>query len=242
MLTVHWRCYLQNSQNCSQSSNGDRGIYLEIYKLQIDTITKISDRRVNVSRYYIFAISALILALSVVSSSEFLEIIKTTSPKSFESSEKSEDSKNESEDSKNESEDSKSITFAMGVMGGLGSILTFSWILNMLGYLISNTKRYERIKNLETLLPYQFTKSIWKSTPKRNASKGNTKKYFDFAAHELLTPFVFCLGFTMLSLYGFCEFFFTGSEKLPYILFAGFVGLLVLFCIIFSKERKNVQG
>ena len=145
---------MQNSQNCSESSNGDRGTYLEIYKLQIDTITKISDRRVNVSRYYIFAISALILALSVISSSDFLENLKPTSIESPESAEKSKDA----------SENTEIITFAMGITGLLGSALTFSWILNMLGYLISNTKRYQKIADLETRLPYQFTKPMWHST------------------------------------------------------------------------------
>ena len=217
---------VKNCQHCSNCCNSDTETYLEIYKLQIDTITKISDRRVNVNRYYIFAISALILALSVVSSSEFLEII---TPKSSESSEGS-------EESKNKSEDSKGLTFFMGVSGGLGSILTLSWILNMLGYLISNTKRYEKIKNLECHLPYRFTESMWQST-----SNGNTKKYFNFAAHELLTPFVFCIGFTMLSLYGFCKFFLVASKYQSYILLIGVLGIFILFSIMYVRGKTNVE-
>lgn len=216
---------MQNSQKCSESSNSNRGAYLEIYKLQIDTITKISDRRVNVSRYYIFAISALILALSVVSSSDFLDILKPTSIESAESVEKSKDA----------SEVTESINFAMGITGLLGFVLTLSWILNMLGYLTSSTKRYKKIKDLESRLPYQFTESMWEST-----LNGATKKYFDFASHELLTPFLFCIAFTMLSLYGFCQFFPVDSKNEPYIFWGGLLSVFVLLCVIRFRRQRNV--
>ena len=36
--------------------------YLEIYKLQMNTITETSNRRINVNRYYILALSVLVLA------------------------------------------------------------------------------------------------------------------------------------------------------------------------------------
>ena len=207
---------MQNSNNCSESCDCNAETYLEIYKLQTDTITKTSDRRVNVSRYYIFAISALVLALSVVSSSEFLEIIN---PIDFE---------------KSNSEGSKSIAFSLGVTGGLGSILTFSWLLNMFGYLSSNSKRYEKIKDLECYLPYQFTKSMGLDFG------GSDKKYFYFARHELLAPLVFCVGFTIFALFGFGILFSLKIKELSFLISFGVFVVIAVYYKMYLKEKANV--
>ena len=217
---------MPNSTSCSESSNHDTGTYLEIYKLQIDTITKISDRRVNVSRYYIFAISALILALSVVSSSDFLEVFRSPIIGTAESAESSKDT----------SEKTQSILLAMGIVGLLGSVLTFSWVLNMRGYLISNTKRYKKIADLECYLPYQFTKSMWQLT-----TNGKNKQYLNFAFHELLTPFVFFSVFTMLSVYGFCEFSAVDSGKQFGISLTVCGVVVILWFVMYVRSRANVK-
>lgn len=217
---------MESSQNCSKPPFRNRGTYLEIYKLQIDAITKISDRRVNVSRYYIFAISALILALSVVSSSDFLEVFRSPIIGTAESAESSKDT----------SEKTQSILLVTGIVGLLGSVLTFSWVLNMRGYLISSTKRYKKVADLESRLPYQFTKSIWQPT-----SNGKNKQYLNFAFHELITPFVFFFVFTMLSVYAFCEFFVVDSRRQLGIFLIACGVVVILWFVMYIRSRANVE-
>ena len=121
------------------------------------------------------------------------------------------------------------------IVGVLGSLLTVSWIKNMLGYLHSTSSRYETIKELESFLPYQFTKSVWKLMP-----GGNHKKYLDFASQELLTPAVFCLGFVFLAVFGLCI---SLSLGIGYMYFF-FVVISVIASILFHrfhyKGDKNV--
>lgn len=50
----------------SKNEEIDRNQYMEIYKIHAETINNASDRRINVSRYYILALSVLILALSAI--------------------------------------------------------------------------------------------------------------------------------------------------------------------------------
>ena len=205
---------VKNCQHCSNCCNNDTETYLEIYKLQMDVITNTSNRRINVNRYYILALSVLVLALSVAlkSGSELIGIVNPS----------------------NLDLNSKSIAFAVAATGVLGSILTWSWLLNMVGYLHSNNKRYEVIKVLECSLPYQFIQSVWKLMPVEV-----NKKYFDFAFHELLAPFVFCLGFMMLAIFGFYVYFFGDSKHLSFLFIAGAVILIVLFYKVSSKGRKE---
>ena len=170
---------MDNSENV-KNCNRDMETHLEIYKLQVNTITETSNRRINVSRYYILALSVLVLALSVVvrGGSVLLEILV---------------------DAKNFKINPQHIGISVIITGILGSLLTFSWIKNMVGYLHSNSNRYEIIKELECFLPYQFTKSMWKLIP-----NGSYKKYLNLAGHELLAPSVFCNGFLLLTAFGVC--------------------------------------
>lgn len=205
---------VKDSKHCPKYCNSDTETYLEIYKLQMNTITETSNRRINVNRYYILALSVLVLALSVAlkSGSELIGIVNPS----------------------NLDLNSKSIALSVAVTGVLGSILTWSWLLNMVGYLRSNNKRYEVIKHLECSLPYQFIQSVWKLLPVEV-----NKKYFDFALHELFTPFVFCSGFMMLAVFGFYRCFSEDSKHLPCFFIAGIVILSVLFYKVSSKEREE---
>lgn len=171
---------MPNSTNCSESSNCDTETYLEIYKLQMDVITNTSNRRINVNRYYILALSVLVLALSVIvrGGSTLAEIFNIQIKEIL---------------------DSTFIGLSVLITGVLGLLLTLSWIKNIVGYLHSNSNRYEIIKDLECCLPYQFTQSTWKLNP-----NGENKKYLHFAVHEVLTPTVFCLGFLFSIIFGVC--------------------------------------
>lgn len=169
-----------HSQNCSESCDCNAETYLEIYKLQMNTITETSNRRINVNRYYILALSVLVLALSVIvrGGSTLADIFNVEIKEAL---------------------DSTFIGLSVLITGVLGLLLTLSWIKNIVGYLHSNSNRYEIIKNLECLLPYQFIQSMWKLNP-----NGKRKKYLNFAVHEVLTPTVFCLGFLFSIVFGVC--------------------------------------
>ncbi len=171
---------VKNCQHCSNCCNSDTETYLEIYKLQMNVITNTSDRRINVNRYYILALSVFVLALSVIvrGGGTLAEIFNVQIKEVL---------------------NSTFIGRSVLITGVLGLLLTLSWIKNIIGYLHSNSNRYEIIKKLERLLPYQFTRSMWKLN-----SNGKHKKYLNFAAHEVLTPTVFCLGFLLSIVFGVC--------------------------------------
>ncbi len=202
---------VKNGKHCSKCCNSDTETYLEIYKLQMNTITETSNRRINVSRYYILALSVLVLALSVVvrGGSTLVEIFKIG----------------------DFNLNSRHVGLSVIITGVLGSLLTLSWIMNMVGYLRSNSNRYETIKKLERFLPYQFTKSMWKRMP-----GGNYKKYLNFASHELYTPSVFCLGFVLLTVFGVCLSF---SLDIEY-MYIFFVVSVVTASILFL--RFHLEG
>lgn len=203
---------MENSQNCSESCDCNAETYLEIYKLQMNTITETSNRRINVNRYYILALSVLVLALSVIvrGGNTLAEIFNVQIKEIL---------------------DSTFIGLSALITGVLGLLLTLSWIKNIVGYLHSNSNRYEIIKNLECLLPYKFIQSMWKLNP-----NGKHKKYLNFASHELLTPSVFCLGFVLLTVFGICISFSLGIGYMYFFFFVSSVTASILF------SRFHLEG
>lgn len=158
--------------------------YLEIYKLHFNNMNEMSNRRVNVNRYYILALSVIILALStLIRSGDFLSVIFTGS-------------------NGNSNLSGDLVALSMCIIGLLGAMLSESWIRNILGYLITSSHRYEVIKQLECNLDYNFIKKAYnRIDPKVE----DTKSYFSLANHELHAPLIFQFGFTLLTVFGLLE-------------------------------------
>ena len=168
--------------SCSQKDCGEtiseNNYYLEIYKLHANIITETSNRRVNVSRYYILALSVLVLALSGIiriGTYEKIGILISN----------------------------MSIGIGMAVIGVLGILISYSWLKNMSGYLRVNSEKYKLIQNLESYLPYKFFQGEWGFVSKND--DGSSKTYWELAINELYTPPIFGLGFSFLMLLGLIQ-------------------------------------
>ena len=71
-----------SNNEISDSNNGTKSSqHLEIYKLHFDKMNEMSNRRVSVNRYYILALSVIVLALSaLLRSGDFITTIFTGTP------------------------------------------------------------------------------------------------------------------------------------------------------------------
>ena len=185
-----------NQESCCSKSKCDcnckwqQDQYMEIYKLQVQTITETSNRRTNVNRYYILALSILALVLSAVMGGSDVLFDFTNganSTKIF---------------------DKDSIGAAMMIIGALGTMLSSSWIKNMSRYLYSNSDRYEAIKKLECKMSHSFINDMWDFMKEReyhieqNSNNGKDITYFQLSFHVVYTPFIFGLGFIALMMFG----------------------------------------
>ena len=185
-----------NQESCCSKSKCDcnykwqQDQYMEIYKLQIETITEASNRRTNVNRYYILALSVLALALSAVmrgSDVLFNFANSANSTKVF---------------------DRDSIGIVMMVIGMLGAMLSYSWIRDISRYLYANSNRYEAIKKLECKMSHSFINDMWDSMKERehhikqNSDNGKDITYFQLSFHVVYAPLIFSLGFIMLMMFG----------------------------------------
>lgn len=216
----------------SKNKEIDRNQYMEIYKIHAGTINNASDRRINVSRYYILALSVLILALSaILRGGDFLGL---------------------SDGSDHENGiDKQLIGVIMLVIGALGIFLSISWFANMRGYLHSNSNRYMIIKNLEYKLPYQFIQSVWGKVYKeplyRKYDDGNNTyiPYFKLSFHELFAPCIFFIGFLLLATFGIYQMF---PEEGVYNIIGMFIAFIVnvsLFSVVVSvliTQNRSIQN
>ncbi len=152
--------------------------YLDIYKLHFDNMNEMSNRRVNVNRYYILALSVIILALTaLLRSGGLLSVVFAGSSEKVNLS-------------------PKVMALSMCLIGILGAMLSESWLRNILGYLDTTSNRYEVIKELECKLKYDFIKKSY------DRMHQDAELYFPLAFHELHAPFIFQLGFTILIVIG----------------------------------------
>ena len=210
-----------NQESCCSKSKCDCNCkweqeqYMEIYKLQVQTITETSNRRTNVNRYYILALSVLALALSAVmrgSDVLFNSADSANSTKVF---------------------DRDSIGIVIMVIGMLGGMLSYSWIRNISRYLYANSNRYEAIKKLECKMSHSFINDMWDFIKKRehhikqNPNNGEDITYFQLSLHDVYAPFIFSLGFIMLMIFGAWH---VSAETLflQFFLIASFVGLVFM--------------
>ncbi len=169
---------MSDKQNGKSLKRYERQMCLDIYKLQVEMLNKSSDRRVNVNRYYMYAMSFLVLALSafVVNKGGIFNL--GVNP---------------------DSTDEISLSFISFALFGiclLGAAITESWIQNASGYLISNSNREKIIRNLEGQfdLPINFHKRMLNISAK--------KDYIELANHELYAPIIFKYGFLIVVVFG----------------------------------------
>lgn len=181
--------------------------YLEIYKLHFSNMNEMSNRRVNVNRYYILALSVIILALTaLLRSGGLLSVVFAGASEKVGLS-------------------PKVAALSMCLIGVLGAMLSESWLRNILGYLDTTSNRYEVIKELECKLKYDFIKKSYDRMHQK------AEFYFPLAFHELHAPFIFQLGFTTLiaiSVYPLVE------SKIGYILS---VCVIISLIIVISVRR-----
>ena len=176
---------------CNEQINSE--LYFEIYKLHLDKITNASNRRVDVNKYYILALSILILVLSAVmrGGDVLFGVVNGTPDKSI--------------------LDNNLIGVVIMTIGMLGSMLSSSWMKDISSYLYSNSNRYEVIKGMESMenrLPYNFTEEIWKLIDREShihqlkRDKQGEISYWDLSFHGLYAPSIFGLGFILLMTFG----------------------------------------
>lgn len=166
-----------NNQN-NELKRYERQMGLDIYKLQVEMLNESSNRRVNVNRYYMYAMSFLVLAISAFVANKggiFNLSVRTSSADEI---------------------SSLFITLTLSGISLLGAAITESWIQNSSGYLISNSNREQIIRCLECGLPQNF--DFHNQMLKIN----NSKDYMQLAYHELYAPLIFRNGFLIVVLIG----------------------------------------
>lgn len=165
---------MSENQNGIPLKRYERQMCIDIYKLQVGMLNESSNRRVNVNRYYMYAMSFLVFALSafVANKSGIFNLgVNTSSTDGI---------------------SSIFISFALFGISILGAAITESWIQNASGYLIANSKREEIIRGLEVKvdLPIKFYKQM--------LNINNEKDYIELAYHELYAPIIFRFGFLLV--------------------------------------------
>ena len=192
-----------------QSSNSVAA--LEIYKLHVTKITETSHRRVNISRYYILSLSVLILALSALTKGGNI-LANDNSPI-----------------------DPETFNWLIVSFGTIGTFLTWSWILNILGYLRSNSHRYKIAKRLEADLDFDFIEKLDRS--QAGESRKESITYFDLAFHELFAPFTFCFAFILLTTFGLWQF--SASDIINLYICVALVTIALPIIVLHLKKKGD---
>ncbi len=207
---------MENNEASGSNIDKENNQYLEIYKLHFDNMNKMSDRRVNVNRYYILALSIIILALTALfRSADFLSAIFTGS-------------------NGHEHLSSNLIAFSICFVSILGGMLSDSWTKNVLGYLETNSHRYEVIKHIECNLEYSFINKAYA----RISDRDEGTEYFSLALHELYAPLIFQLGFTVLLFLGVFQMITFESKYMIPISLMVFL-IFVYFIVVFLELRSR---
>ncbi len=205
-----------NNDVSNSNNNLKIGQYLEIYKLHFNHMNEMSNRRVNVNRYYILALSIIVLALTALfRSGDFLSAIFTGS-------------------NGHDNLSSNLIALSICIVGILGGMLSDSWTKNVLGYLETNSHRYEVIKHMECNLEYSFINKAYA----RISDRDEGAEYFSLALHELYAPLIFQLGFTVLLFLGVFQMITLESKYTIPISFMVFL-IFVYFIVVFLELRSR---
>ena len=115
---------------------------LEIYKIQLDSINNISNRRVNINRHYLLIMSGLMIALTAFARLD-------------EADEKG----------------LLLVRYSPMIIGTIGLILSWSWLYMTDSYLRRNSRKYEVLKHLESQLEYQFLSKEWGTLGIKNVER-----------------------------------------------------------------------
>ena len=145
---------------------------IEIYKLQSQLASSISDRRTATNRFYLLLMSALAVIFSALlrSDEENLKVLL----------------------------DFVSIEWIIVLLGVLGITLSWIWIMSINSYLQLNSRKYKALEKLEDVLEYQFFQNEGEFLGR--LEKGNT--YWRRSLIELTTPGTFFLFFLGLLCFG----------------------------------------
>ncbi|MDE0482885.1 MAG: hypothetical protein OXI67_09925 [Candidatus Poribacteria bacterium] len=194
--------------------------YLEIYKIQSGVITETSTRRVNVNRYYIFALSITVLAMSAVlgGASDIIPILSRSNGDIDPIFTK------------------RYIGLMISAIGILGALLSHTWISNISGYLTASSIRYNIIKDIEHYLVFKFNKRVSKSNKDKN---GELRDYSDLAFHELYAPFIFEFFFAFLIILGAWQIF---SNKIAiFVILALLVLIPIVFVLLSTLIKRSIK-
>lgn len=174
-----------NDENFSSMGDMDRNHCLEIYKQYVNIISEMSNRRVNVNRYYVLALSVIVLALSAILRGS--DVISNLFVGSNNTS-------------------NNGLDIGIDTIGQIvfitciiASILSMSWLLNVIGYLRTNANRYKIVNNIESAFQQKLD-IIFKNSDKFDS--GYPKNYYRSAFHETIAPATFAIGFSCLSTIG----------------------------------------
>ena len=89
----------------------------------------------------------------------------------------------------------------LGVIGGLGVLLSISWLAVIRSYKQLNSEKFRVLHELEKQLPFQFFTLEW--DPKAVGKKSN--RYWKLTHVEVSVPFSFLVLFLALIAYSICK-------------------------------------
>lgn len=209
---------MENDEVDNIDGINDINHYLEIYKIHSDIITQTSNRRVNVNRYYVLALSVIVLALSAILRggdilSDFFAGHNGTD---------------------NSNIDIHIIGYIVCITSILGMFLSASWIVNVYGYLRTNSKRYNIINVIENMLSRKLSDVSQNSN---GSIVSYPKDYFNLAFHEAYAPVIFTIGFAFLAMAG-SILFIDGKWVLSIPIIPIIFGILMYIFLYYLKERS----
>ena len=148
--------------------DGKQDRFIEIYKLHVQQVNNISNRRTTTNRFYLLVMSAL----TVIFSALLRNLDKL--PKDL--------------------VDIVSVEWIIVSLGVLGITLSWIWCLSINAYLRVNSRKYKALNQLENVLEYKFFKS--EAEFLGEIEKNTT--YWQRSLIELTTPGLFFLFFAGL--------------------------------------------
>lgn len=191
---------------------------LEIYKIQLRDINDISNRRININRYYLLIMSGLMIAVTA-----FLRIglLPQNSPVEI---------------PRIENQDLLVVNISSMIVGFIGFILCWTWLYTTDSYLRRNSRKYEVLKHLESNLEYQFLGTEWSTLGLKNIDRN----YRSLANVEFLLPSAFFLSFFGLYCLGIIQMsistiFIILFVAIPVIL----ISVFIHHCSSHHKNEKN---
>lgn len=149
-----------------------RSELMEMYKLQCNLLSESSNRRASVHRQFVLLLSALIFGGFTL----FRSASQSDALSPFE------------------------IDVVQAATVGIGAIvLTISvvWRFSIVSYLLSNSLRYDVLKELEDSLDFKFFQRQW-----TKLSWEKDKSYFKLARNELYLPTAFMVMSLLLLIFG----------------------------------------